>query len=176
MYRGPSALPSAQPTPGRLGALSVATRPAAKIRSGGVARVIVGSGIDVIEIARVERALARSGERFERRVFTEAEIRACRAFQRPANHFALRFAAKEAALKALGTGWGRGVRWTDIETRVSAGPFATAPPELRLHGRGVELARSLCGSASGPAPRPVLALSRSRTHAVAMVILEASRT
>ncbi|MCZ6464465.1 MAG: holo-ACP synthase [Proteobacteria bacterium] len=130
--------------------------------------MIVGSGVDVIEIARVERALEHRGERFERRVFTPQEIETCRRARRPEQQFALRFAAKEAAMKAVGTGWGQGVRWLDIETAPRAG--ARGGPEaglrLTLRGRAAELAAERGGE------RTHLALSRSRTHAVAVVLLE----
>lgn len=127
--------------------------------------MIVGSGIDVIEIARVARALARGGGRFAVRVFTEGERDACGRFARPAPHFALRFAAKEALMKAVGTGWARGVRWADIEI-VAAAP--SDAPVLRLHGRVAELA------AGRGATICHVALSRSRTHALAVVLLEAA--
>ncbi len=126
--------------------------------------MIVGSGIDVVEIARVERALQRSGERFVRRVFAASEIRDCRARRRCGPHFAVRFAAKEAVMKALGTGWAGGVRWVDIETicEPGAGPDQLA---LRLHGRVAELAAQRNA-------RPHLAVSRTRSHALALVLLE----
>ncbi len=79
----------------------------------GGALVIVGSGIDVVEIARIERALDRHGERFCQRVFTPREIRTCAARGRSAIQFALRFAAKEAVMKALGTGMA-GAGFTEI--------------------------------------------------------------
>ena len=126
--------------------------------------MIVGSGIDVIEIARIERALARSGERFERRVFHPREIGECRRFRRSGPHFALRFAAKEALMKAVGTGWARGVRWVDIETRPGAAGVLT----LALHGRVGEIARELGGGT------PHLAVSRTRSHAMAVVLLESA--
>jgi len=122
----------------------------------------VGSGIDVIEIARVERALRRHGGRFGRRVFTAGEREECARAARAAPAFALRFAAKEAAMKAVGTGWARGVRWLDIEV---ASP-RDAMPQLRLHGVAGERAREL------GAARVHVALSRSRSHAIAVVLLE----
>ena len=126
--------------------------------------MIVGSGIDVVEIARVERALARSQGRFEARVFTPEEQAYCRRFARPGPHFALRFAAKEAVMKAVGTGWARGVRWADIEVVRDA----TGASSVRLHGAVGTIA------ASRGALRAHLALSRSRSHAVAVVLLEGS--
>jgi len=126
--------------------------------------MIVGSGIDVIEIARIERALARSGSRFEARVFTPAEIAECRRHRRPGPHFALRFAAKEAAMKAVGTGWAQGVRWVDIETlRPGASRDVLS---LALHGRVSEIATARGSCATK------LAVGRSRSHAVALVLLE----
>jgi len=127
--------------------------------------VIVGSGIDVIEIARVERVLARAGDRFTRRVFTGQESSVCESYRRPERHFAIRFAAKEAAMKALGTGWARGVRWVDIETVPER---AGVPGQLRLqlYGRVAEHA------AHAGRTQSHLAVSLSRTHAVALVLLE----
>jgi len=125
--------------------------------------VIVGSGIDVIEISRVARALARHRGRFAARVFTDRERAACERFARPASHFALRFAAKEALMKAVGTGWAHGVRWADIEVLAGTGRVRA---ELQLHGRVAEIA------AARGAARLHLALSRSRTHALAVVLCE----
>jgi len=131
--------------------------------------VIIGSGVDVIEIARIQQLLERRGERFERRVYTPREIAACRRSQRPAAHYAVRFAVKEATMKAVGTGWARGVRWVDIEARdVEQGGGL----RLALHGRAAELAGALEAAGSTHPPRLHLAVSRSRTHAVAFVMLE----
>jgi len=128
--------------------------------------VIVGSGIDVIEIARIERLLTRSREHFERRVFTGAEIADCRRFHCVAPQFALRFAAKEALMKAVGTGWARGVRWVDIETRLDPrGQGGNL--RLTLSGRVAEIAQELGAGATH------LAVSRTRIHAMAVVLLEA---
>lgn len=128
--------------------------------------MIVGTGIDVIEITRVERALRRSGERFARRVFAGSEIRDCRSRRRSGPHFAVRFAAKEAVMKALGTGWGDGVRWVDIET-VSDPGASPGRLSLRLHGRVAELAAQRDA-------RPHLAVSCTRSHALAFVLFENS--
>jgi holo-[acyl-carrier protein] synthase len=123
--------------------------------------VIVGSGIDVVEIARIQRALHRRGERFERRVFTDREIDACRPGRSGAARFAVRFAAKEALMKAIGTGWAHGVRWVDIEIVPGSGRLG-----LHLHGRTAEIAEGLGGTSLH------LAVSRNRTHALAVVLLE----
>ena len=128
--------------------------------------MIVGTGIDVIEIARVERALRRSGERFERRVFADSEIGDCRSRRHSGPHFAVRFAVKEAVMKALGTGWADGVRWLDIEA-VSESGKGSDQLSLRLHGRVAELAAERNA-------HPHLAISRTRSHAMAFVLFENS--
>lgn len=92
--------------------------------------MILGLGTDLVAIGRVEAVLARYGERFLDRVFTPGERRDCLGRARPAPHLAARLAAKEAAMKALGSGWGLGVRWQDVEVR-SAG---ATPPSLQLTG------------------------------------------
>lgn len=103
--------------------------------------MILGSGIDVIEVERIERTLARFGVRFERRVFSPGEVAAARGSRRPALCYALRFAAKEALMKAVGTGWSRGVRWVDIETEGEG----LEPGGLVLHGRVAEIVRARGG-------------------------------
>src|SRR5687767_8761751 len=90
---------------------------------------IIGIGTDATEIGRIAAAIERYGDRFVRRVFTEGEIAYCRAKRDAASSFAARFAAKEAAMKALGTGHSHGVFWTGIEVVRRHGP-----PELRFHG------------------------------------------
>jgi len=128
--------------------------------------VIVGCGIDLVEIARVERALLRRGERFRERLFTPAERRDCERHARPGPHFALRFAAKEAGMKAIGTGWRRGVGWRDFEVCEEPGGLA-----LRVHGRAAEIAVERAGAA----PAFWIGASRTRTHALAQVVLESTR-
>jgi holo-[acyl-carrier protein] synthase len=94
-------------------------------------------GIDLVEVARIERMLADHGERFLERVFTVHERGDCDTTPaRRAERLAARFAVKEAALKALGTGWRSGIAWTDVETRLEP----SGAPVLRLHGRARELA------------------------------------
>ena len=124
--------------------------------------VIVGSGIDLIEIERLDQAFARHGSRFATRVFHPAEIATCRRHRRPTPHFAERFAAKEAVMKALGTGWARGVRWVDIE--VVEKPNGAA---IALHGAVFELARQR------GVHRVHLGIGRTRSLAIASVLLEA---
>lgn len=116
--------------------------------------MIVGSGIDVIEIARVERALARHGERFLRRLLSPAEREACAAVRLPAPHVALCFAAKEAVMKAVGTGWAHGVRWIDIETIWS--PAAEARAETIRPRRDETIQPPRVATVSPPRAGPTL--------------------
>jgi len=116
----------------------------------------VSTGVDVIEIARIARSLERFGSRFLNRIYTEGEQRHCRG--RP-NELAVRFAAKEAASKALGTGM-RGLRWRDIEVLVDP----RGKPQLRLHGPAAAHAAA-AGLASF-----ALSLSHSREFAIAVVV------
>lgn len=92
----------------------------------------IGHGIDITEVDRIAQMLERHGERFTRRVFTAAERRYCEANpRRRAEHYAARFAAKEAVLKAIGTGWRAGIAWTDIQvTRGDNGE-----PSLQICGQ-----------------------------------------
>jgi holo-[acyl-carrier protein] synthase len=119
----------------------------------------------VIEVERIESALARFGARFERRIFSRGEIAACRRHRRPALQYALRFAAKEALMKAVGTGWSQGVRWIDIET--AARSRSGEALGLVLHGRVAELA------GRRGRYRTHLAVARSRRLALAAVLFEA---
>jgi holo-[acyl-carrier protein] synthase len=100
---------------------------------------IVALGLDLTEIQRLAEAETRRGERFLARVFTPRERDYCeRRAERRHAHYAGRFAVKEAVMKALGTGWTRGVRWVDIEVVRASG----APPELVLHGESASIARA----------------------------------
>ena len=98
--------------------------------------MILGCGIDVLEIERLERAFGRRGEALRDRLYTPRELEDCIGRGRALRHFALRFAVKEAGMKAIGTGWARGVTWRDFETLETRGGL-----ELRLHGLASELAR-----------------------------------
>ena len=120
------------------------------------------TGVDIIEIPRIKQVLDRYGQRFLNRVFTLDEIAYCRG---RAPNLAGRFAAKEAAMKALGTGV-RGVSWKDIEViRADSGA-----PSLRLHGRAKKLAERLqVGEMS-------LSISHSREYAVAFVVAQREET
>ncbi|HSH00615.1 MAG TPA: holo-ACP synthase [candidate division Zixibacteria bacterium] len=124
--------------------------------------VIIGLGIDRIEIARIAQTEARYGKRFARRVYTESEWAYCRSRPHPAQSLAARFAAKEAAMKALGLGWPGGISYTDIEVvRARSGA-----PSLAFRGRAAALAEK-----RGVA-HAVVSLTHDRTHAEATVILE----
>src|SRR5215831_19603615 len=90
---------------------------------------IIGLGLDATDIDRIADTIERYGERFLNRIFTEGEVAYCTARRVPAIHFAGRFAAKEAAMKALGTGHSHGVLWRDVEVVRRGGP-----PQLQLHG------------------------------------------
>src|SRR5580658_1150701 len=101
--------------------------------------MLVGTGIDIIEIDRIAQSIARFGMRFLTRVFTPEEIAYCQRKKNSAESFAARFAAKEAAAKALGTGISRGVSWKELEVRREAG----GRPVLHLSGRAEEIARAM---------------------------------
>lgn len=122
--------------------------------------MIVGLGTDLVAIPRLEAVLARHPERFLARVFTPAEREECLGRPRPAVHLAARFAAKEAAMKALGTGWGAGVHWHDIEIRSTerTPPLLALSGAARRHaeGRGVR--------------RTLVSLSHDGEYAVAVVV------
>lgn len=101
--------------------------------------MIVGLGLDIAEIDRIEAAITRHGAPFLERLFTPDEVAYCERFKNRYERYAARFAVKEAAMKALGTGWSRGVRWQDIEvTREPSGR-----PGLRLEGVAREFADRL---------------------------------
>ena len=122
--------------------------------------MILGLGTDLVAIARVETVLSRHQDRFLDRVFTHAEQADCLARSRPATHLAARLAAKEAAMKALGTGWGMGVRWQDVEVRSGV----SAPPTLRLAGVAKERAE-----ARG-VRQALVSLSHDGAYAIAVVV------
>lgn len=126
---------------------------------------ILGTGIDTIEVERIKRALERSatGERFRARVFTEGEIAYCESRGRARyQSYAARFAAKEAAMKALGTGWARGVRWRDIEVvREESGK-----PTLKLAGVALSIADGL------GVKHIAMTITHSGNLAIAQVIFE----
>lgn len=124
--------------------------------------MIVGTGIDIAEVPRVRQAIERFGERFLRRVYTDGEILYCDSKANRIERYAARFAAKEAAMKALGTGWNHGVRWRDVEVSRQHG----SRPTIILHGQAAEIAKRL------GAAHIALSLSHTAEQAIAQVILE----
>jgi holo-[acyl-carrier protein] synthase len=124
--------------------------------------MIIGTGVDLVEIARFRKVVDRLKDRFILRVFTAGEQKFCMQHRDPVPHLAVRFAAKEALFKALGTGWAKGVTWLDAEVvreRQDA-------PTMTLHGEAQRL------SVSMGAHKVHLSLTHSENWAVAMVILE----
>ncbi len=123
---------------------------------------ILGTGVDLAEVGRIENTLATHGKRFQERVFTSAEIAYCERFKNRAERYAARFAAKEAGMKALGTGWRRGIRWTDIEVvRLPGGR-----PTLQFSGEARVLAQKM------GVKNIALSLTHTASLAMAQVILE----
>src|ERR1700760_3165381 len=127
-----------------------------------VHNMIVGTGIDLVEIARIQQSLERFGPRFLNRVFTPAEQAYCMRKRNAAESLAARFAAKEAAAKALGTGISRGVNWLEIEVVREPG----GRPNLRFRGRAAEMAAHL------GVVHAALSITHTATLSMANVILE----
>jgi holo-[acyl-carrier protein] synthase len=124
--------------------------------------MIVAIGIDLVEISRIEDVFARRGDRFRARIFTEGEISYCERRASKLASYAARFAAKEAAMKALGTGWSNGVGWTDVEVTNEQ----NGAPVLHLHGRALERLREI------GATKAHVSLTHSGNFAIAEVLLE----
>ncbi len=127
--------------------------------------MILGSGIDLIEIQRIQQSLDRYGHRFLNRVYTPAEQDFCLRKRNSAESLAARFAAKEAAAKALGTGISRGVSWLEIEVLRERG----YRPTLRFHGRALQIATHM------GVVHTALSLTHSLQIAMASVTLEDDR-
>lgn len=125
--------------------------------------MIVGTGIDITEVPRIAAAIERYGERFLQRVYTQREIEYCRSKKNAVERFAARFAAKEAAMKAIGTGLRRGVTWHDVEVGREPG----GRPTILFTGKAAEFAAAL------GARRVALSLTHTAETAMAQVILEA---
>src|ERR1700716_543579 len=124
--------------------------------------MIVGTGVDIAEVPRIRKSIERFGERFLRRVFTEGEIRYCERKAGRFESYAARFAAKEAGMKALGTGWSRGVRWRDIEVVRQRGQR----PTIQFHGQAAIIATQL------GTKNIALSITHTSEQALAHVILE----
>ena len=124
--------------------------------------MIIGTGIDIIEVARIRASCEKFGDRFAARILLPSEMEYCNSHKDPAPFIAARFAAKEAVSKAFGTGIGAAIGWHDIEVkrRESGEPF------LVLHGKGAELLKAR------EATRIHLSLSHTLQHATAISILE----
>jgi holo-[acyl-carrier protein] synthase len=121
---------------------------------------ILGIGTDVVEVLRIAQMIERHGELFIQRVYTPFEIDYCNARKAATQHFAGRWAAKEAILKALGTGWARGISWTDMEVRNDE----AGRPSVRLGGGAREVCEKL------GITDMLITLSHCRTHATAFAI------
>jgi len=121
---------------------------------------IIGLGLDATDIPRIAATLARYGDRFLHRIFTDGEVAYCTRRRVPAIHLAGRFAAKEAAMKALGTGHSQGVLWRDIEVVRKGGP-----PRLLFHGGAARRLDLMGGAAS------LLTITHSDTLALAQVMI-----
>ena len=124
--------------------------------------MIVGTGIDIAEVPRIRKAIDRFGDRFLQRIYTPSEIAYCDSKANRFERYAARYAAKEAAMKALGTGWNHGIRWRDCEvTRLPSGR-----PTLTFHGKAAEFAARL------GVRNAALSLSHTAEQGIAQVILE----
>ena len=121
---------------------------------------IAAHGIDMVECSRLREMIDRHGQKFLDRIFTKAEQKYCRGKKRAIEHLAGRFAAKEAVLKVLGTGWRNGITWTDVEVRNSP----SGQPSVHLSGRCRTIADEL-GLAS-----VLISISHIGTHAIASAI------
>ena len=121
---------------------------------------IIGIGMDATDLPRIAQVLQRYGDRFLQRVFTPQEIAECTRRRDPVPHLAGRFAVKEAAMKALGTGHSRGVLWKDIEVVRRGGP-----PQLQLHGGAARRGESM------GVRRSLVTITHAETIAIAQVVL-----
>ncbi|MBS3734347.1 MAG: holo-ACP synthase [Phycisphaerae bacterium] len=121
---------------------------------------VVAHGIDMVDCDRLQAVIRRHGQRFLQRVFTEAELDYCLGRRREMEHLSGRFAAKEAVLKVLGTGWSAGICWTDVEIRNEP----SGRPAVRLAGRCRELADSR------GLTNVLVSISHIRTHAIASAV------
>ena len=121
---------------------------------------ILGIGTDIIECPRIGRMIEQHGELFLRRVYTEREIGYCQARKHAIEHFAGRWAAKEAILKAIGTGWSKGICWTDLEVR----NLASGAPQVMVRGgaKDAAVARGIGDI--------LISISHCRTYATAYAL------
>jgi holo-[acyl-carrier protein] synthase len=124
--------------------------------------VILGTGVDLAEVARIRASIERYGERFIRRIFTEREAAYAERKANKYERYAARFAAKEAGMKALGTGWSGGIRWQDLEVA----NLPSGRPTLALHGAAHEVAARMGVQTIH------LSLTHTSEQALAWVLLE----
>lgn len=124
--------------------------------------MIIGIGVDLEDVSRIEESLEKFGERFMTRVFTEGEILFCRGKSNEKERFAARFAAKEAAFKSIQGDWTLGLTWKDFELVVKPG----GAPQMLLHGGAAKLAESK------GVKRMHVSFSHTKTHVTAMVVAE----
>jgi holo-[acyl-carrier protein] synthase len=124
--------------------------------------MIAGIGVDLCEVERIEAAIARHGERLLARLYTPAERRYCESKPNRMERFAGRFAAKEAAMKAIGTGWSRGVGWRDFEVSRAIG----GRPVIVFHGAARRIADEM------GVTRALVSITHVRSMAMAQVLLE----
>jgi holo-[acyl-carrier protein] synthase len=124
--------------------------------------MIVGTGIDIAEVDRIANSIQRFGRRFLERVFTPDEILYCESKANKVERYAARFAAKEAAMKAIGTGWNYGVAWRDVEVRRAP----RGRPTIEFHNKAGEFFRRI------GAARAHLSITHTKDSAMAQVILE----
>ncbi len=124
--------------------------------------MIIGIGVDLVEITRFRKVIERLKDRFIGRIFAPGEQQFCMEHRDPVPHFAARFAAKEALFKALGTGWAKGVTWLDVEVQRER----QDAPKIILHGE----AQRLCAAMG--VQKIHLSLTHSESRAIAMVVLE----
>ncbi len=124
--------------------------------------MIVGLGVDIAEVARIQAAIERHGQTFLRRVYAPAEIEYCERYKNKYERYAGRFAAKEAAMKALGTGWSHGVRWVDVQVARQKG----GRPAIVLSGEAAQVAERL------GVKHIALSITHTAAQAFAQVIFE----
>jgi len=124
--------------------------------------MVYGIGIDLVRISRIEQMIHRWGPRFLQRTFTPGEIEYCSDKAFKSQHYAARFAVKEAVFKALGTGWSKGVTWHDVEVFNNE----RGRPEVKLHGRCQELAAKL------EVKRILISISHDQDYAIAQALIE----
>jgi holo-[acyl-carrier protein] synthase len=121
---------------------------------------VLSHGVDMVDCARLREAIDRHGQKFLERVFTPAELAYCLGKKRETEHLAGRFAAKEAVLKVLGTGWRSGIKWTDVEVLNEP----SGQPRVRLHDECKRLA------AEQGLSEVLVSISHIQTHAIASAI------